>query len=119
MRTNEMEELCKNVENAVEQLRTGFRSKIDTPEMLDRFWCVQDHLARLVDSASDYQQDTFDILRRNHPRLIRNIIDVLSFTDRGQLRSLSAVNRATLAINGSLAALEYLREEGRAMAATT
>ena len=118
METVDIEGLCDNVAKAVERVRIGFRSKLDTSELLERFWCLQDHVTRLLESASDSRQQTFDILKRMHPRLIRDILDVLHFTEKTQFKNASAICAAGHNINRSLAKLEFLREQENVMVAS-
>ncbi|MGI9069771.1 MAG: hypothetical protein ACR2JB_00195 [Bryobacteraceae bacterium] len=117
MDTIEVDQLCNDVAKAVEQLRIGFRANLDTPEVLDRFWCLQDQLARLIESASDRREETLDVLKRTHPGLVRDILNVLSFTEKLHFDNTSAGRTASLAINRSLAKLQYIVEQGRNMAA--
>ncbi|MFL6354568.1 MAG: hypothetical protein ACJ74Z_22335 [Bryobacteraceae bacterium] len=113
----EIATLFKNIASTVEQVTLAFRSSVCTREMRNRFWCLQDQIARLVELASDRREETFEILRQKHPRLIRDILDVLSSRDKQRVSRASAVNRASAAINHSLTRLEYLREESSAVAA--
>ena len=118
MTTADIERLCDDVARAVEQVRKGFRSKLDTPEVLDRFWCLQDQVNRLVESASDCPSQTFDVIKETHPRLIRNILDVLNFAEKTQFSSAPAITTSVLRIDRSLAKLEFLREQDKAMVAS-
>lgn len=118
METADIERLCDDVANAVERVRIGFRSKLTASEWIDRFWCLQDQVARLVESASDFQQQTFDIIQRAHPRLIPNIVSVLHFTEQMRSQHASAISAAILRINRSLIKIEFLREQKSAMVAS-
>lgn len=103
--------LCSGVANAVEQVQIGFRSHTETSEVLDRLWCLQDQIARLVESASEFQEETFDLLKRRHPDLIRDIEDVLNFTEKLHLNTASAMSAACCAIRRSLKTLRHLEEQ--------
>ena len=113
----DIDELCADVSKAVGDIRMGFRSNIDTAEVLDRFWCLQDQISRLVESAVDRRQETLHLLKQRHPRLIQNVIDVLSFAEKLHITDRSAIAAATFAINRSLEKLEYLREQANVAAA--
>src|SRR3954447_7504453 len=117
MDTVDIERLCASVENAVEQVSIGVQSKIDSPKLLDRFWCLQDQVTRLVESASDSRQETFEVLKKMHPALIQNIRDALNFARKLHFDSASALSGAAAAINRSLTKLEQLREQDNVVAA--
>jgi hypothetical protein len=97
-------------------VRLWFRSSVDTSELLDRFCCLQDQVSRLVESASDAREETFDVLKRKHPDLIRDIIELVSFTEKVHLNNASAVSHACSAISRSLARLEYLGHHSNVVA---
>lgn len=112
----DIDRLCNNVADAVERVRTAFLSEIDISEMLDRYWCLQDQVYRLVESASDHREETFDILERKHSRLIQDIVDSLRSTEMHLKRS-SAVSSASLAISRSLSTLDQLGQQSSVLAA--
>jgi hypothetical protein len=111
MDTIDIDRLCKNVANAVEQVRIGFRSDIGTSGVLDGFWGLQDQLSRLVESASDRREETFDTLEREHSGLIQDIADLLSFTKKSQSKNAPAVSSASYAISRSLSTLDHLAQQ--------
>jgi len=111
--------LCDDVSHAVANLRSCLRSTCDNFEALTRFWALQDHLNRLVQSMSDDREETLQALAQNHPSLLREVIDVISFVP--QLRSLSCIAGVTAActeINESLLTLEYMKQSAPALAAS-
>jgi hypothetical protein len=112
-----IDRLCNDVADAVERIRIAFRSNIDIPELLDRVWCLQDQVSRLVESAFDQRQETFDVLREKHPGLIQDIMDLLGLTEKLHFADPSAIRAASRSINRSLGKLEQLREQANVTAA--
>jgi len=102
--------LCEDVSKAVRELRSYLRSPAENFEILTRFWALQDHLSRLVQSVADHREETLEVLSEEYPTLLRDVIDVISFIPR--LRTLSCIDGVSAAcadINESLLELEYLK----------
>ena len=118
MNTIDIDGLCNGVARAVEQASIGFRLDMGTAEVLDRFWCLQDQVSRLVESACDHGRETFDILERKHPGLIQDIVRLLDLAEKLHLKHAPAVRGASSAINCSLARLHSLGQQPSVMTAS-
>lgn len=117
MDTAEIDRLCEKVESSVHEVRRIFRSPLPVPDILDRFWGLQDHLSRLLEALTDHPTETMDALEA-HPRLLSDVVDVLEFSSRLQvLKNIPAVREAGDSINSSLLDIQYLRQ-ARALTAT-
>ena len=113
-----VKDLCHAASSAAARVRDVFRERSDTPEVLERFWCVQDSLDRLVEAASDYPDEVFEVLKREQPRLFQDIIDVLASTAKTRAAHNAGVSAACENINERLVKLEMLKL-ARATRATT
>ena len=110
METAELDSLCQNVAASVAEVRRVFRSAFPTPEILDRFWRLQDNLSRLLESITDYPMETTEALE-SHPGLLADVVDVLEFSSKLQsLRNVPAVREAKDSINSSLVEIQYLKQ---------
>ena len=117
MQIPDIERLCQNVSVSVSEVRAVFRSALPVPEILDRFWCLQDNLSRLLEAISDYPVETLEALG-SHPRLLSDVVDVLEFSSKlSNLRNIAAVRESADAINNSLLEIQYARQ-ARALAAS-
>jgi len=117
METAQIEVLCENVAASVHQVRRIFRSPLPVPDILDRFWGLQDHLSRLLEALTDHPSETMQALEA-HPRLLSDVVDVLEFSSKLQvLKNIPAVREAGENINSSLLDIQYLRQ-ARALAVT-
>ena len=101
--------LCHEASMATAKVRDVFRQRIARPDILDRFWSVQDHLARLVDAASDHPEKVFDVLNQEYSHLLRDIIDVLVFAASTRIAHNAAVTASCESINELLMRLERLK----------
>jgi hypothetical protein len=117
MQSSEIESLCQNVAASVSEVRAVFRSSLPVPEILDRFWCLQDNISRLLEAISDYPAETLQALE-GHPRLLTDVVDVLEFSAKlPSLRNIAAVRESAASINNSLLEIQYSRQS-RAVAAS-
>ena len=117
MQLSDIERLCHNVAVCVAEVRAVFRSTAPVPEILDRFWCLQDNLSRLLEAISDYPVETLEALE-SHPWLLSDVVDVLEFSSKLQsIRNIAAVRESADAINNSLLEIQYARH-ARALAAS-
>lgn len=117
METAEIDRLCENVASSVYEVRRIFRSPLPVPDILDRFWGLQDHLSRLLESLTDHPSETMQALDA-HPRVLSDVVDVLEFSSKLQvLKNIPAVREAGENINSSLLDIQYLRQ-ARALTAT-
>jgi hypothetical protein len=111
------ERLCQNVECCVADVRQVFRSSMPIPEVLDRFWRLQDNLSRLLEALSDDPVEATAAMD-GYPSLLQDVVDVLGFVANLQsFRNLPAVREAVESINNSLLEIQYLKQ-ARAMAAS-
>jgi hypothetical protein len=106
MDVSDIADLCKNVDQAAQQVRATFRARVETLEVLDRFWWLQDTLARLLEAMDD---DSYSIAPACF-ELIQRIVEVLETADNFHCSSIPAVKSACAAIKQSLIALEQSRE---------
>ena len=112
-----IERLCQNVASSVSDVRRIFRSSLPVPDILDRFWRLQDNLSRLLEAITDQTTETLGALEA-HPGLLSDVVDVLEFSSKLQmLRNIAAVREAGESINSSLLEIQYLRQS-RALTAT-
>jgi hypothetical protein len=117
MEIAKIERLSQNVASSVSEVRKTFRSSYPVPDILDRFWRLQDNLSRLLEAAIDHPSETSEVLEHD-PRLLTDVVDVLAFSAKLQnLRTIAAVREATESINNSLVEIQYLRQS-RALTAS-
>lgn len=111
------ERLCQNVESSVVEVRQVFRSSMPVPEVLDRFWRLQDNLSRLLEALSDDPAEATAAME-GYPGLLQEVVDVLGFLANLQsFRNLPAVRESAESINNSMLEIQYLKQ-ARAMAAS-
>ena len=110
MQTADATELCRSANDAVNQIRPILQGRTDTFQVLDRFWCLQDVLARLVQAVNDAP-----VVAQEYRGLIRRVIEVLSDAKDLHFTSIPAVAAASEAINLSLIELEHASEQMRAV----
>lgn len=112
-----IEGLCQNVASSVTAVRQVFRSAVPVPQILDRFWRLQDNLYRLLEAMTDHPAKTAEALDK-YPGLLKDVVDVLEFSSKLQtFRNIPAVREASESINNSLVEIQYLRQS-RAMVAS-
>ena len=117
MQISDIERLCENVAVSVSEVRAVFRSALPVPEILDRFWSLQDNLSRLLEAITDYPVETLEALE-SRPRLLGDVVDVLEFSSKlPTLRNIAAVRESADSINNSLLEIQYARQ-ARAMTAS-
>ena len=117
MDTCKVESICQNVADAVAEVRRIFRSSFSVPEILDRYWALQDNLSRLLEAITDYPTAAMEALD-GWPNLLKDVVDVLAFSSKLQsLKSIPAVREAGEAINNTLLEIQYLRQ-ARVLTAT-
>ena len=110
MDSSQIERLCQNVAFAVAAVRTVFRSSLPVPEVLNRYWALQDNLSRLLEAVTDQPSETLEVLEA-HPGLLTDVVDVLEFSSKLQmLKGLAAVREAGESINNSLLEIQYLKQ---------
>jgi hypothetical protein len=107
------ESLCQSISISIVNVHNAFRSRVQRSEILNSFWSLQDHLARLVDAASDRPAEVFGLLKENHPLLIQNIVGVLAAAAEGSLARNAAVSSCCETINELLMELETLEPTSR------
>jgi len=112
------ERVCRSVEEATAQVREVFRTRMETSEVLDRFWCVQDQLNRLLNTASENPREFFSIQQRAYPSLIWDVIDLISFAAKGNFTRTAAVNQSCESINRLLIEITRLKAESKRNAYT-
>jgi hypothetical protein len=79
-------------------------------EVLDRFWGLQDTIARLVGRASDFPREVFETLSQSHPQLLSEVAYTLEDAEQRRMTSLGAVRWSCAAIKNSLLELEILQK---------
>lgn len=101
---------CEAVAQAVRELRATFRSSISgkNAELADRFWMVQDQLHRLLTTVAD-DPATFPGMSQSYPRLISEVLDALSFTEKTTAGSLPAIRYSCSAIHDLLFQLQNVK----------
>lgn len=109
--------LCESISISIVNARSALRSGVQRSEVLNSFWSLQDHLARLVDAASDDPTEVFGLLKEDHPRLIQNIVGVLGAASEGSLAQNAAVTSCCGTVNELLMKLEMLKPLSRSTAA--
>lgn len=107
------ESLCESICISIVNVHNVLRSRVQRSEVLNSFWSLQDHLARLVDAASDRPAEVFGLLREDYPRLIQNIVGVLTAASEGSLAQNAAVISCCGTINELLMKLEMLKPLSR------
>jgi hypothetical protein len=108
--------ICRNTQQAADDIRLHFRERPQTTTTLARFWNLKDHLERLVEAADDYQSETFLILSTDYPGLILKVIDVLRAADQLNYSENVAIQDSCSAINRLLQAVERLKHSKAASA---
>ena len=117
MDTSQIESICQNVADAVSEVRRVFRSTFPVPEILDRYWALQDNLSRLLEAMADYPIAAGEALEE-FPNLLKDVVDVLAFSSKLQmLRNIPAVREAGETINNTLLEIQYLKQ-ARVLTAT-
>ena len=109
--------LSAAVREAISAVRSTFTSRSDVAEVLDRFWCLQDNLALLVEAVADRPQEAMEALREQDAIPVENVVDVLTFTSKLKIGKLPAVAESCAKINDSLWKLQTLLGDRRAVAA--
>ncbi|HEX4750350.1 MAG TPA: hypothetical protein VH302_12470 [Bryobacteraceae bacterium] len=89
-------------------MRRVFRSSLPVPEILDRYWALQDNLSRLLEAMADYPIAALDTLEA-FPNLLKDVVDVLTLSSTLQmLKNIPAVREAGDSINNTLLEIQYL-----------
>jgi hypothetical protein len=96
----------KPVENANRRLQTSIRTRANVEELLDRVWCLQDELRRLLQVV-----DESPWIATQLPGLSSAIINEIRSMDFLKISRLAAVQNACESINQSLILLEKKKEE--------
>jgi hypothetical protein len=113
----QIESICKNVAASVNEVRRVFRSAPPVPEILNRYWGLQDNLSRLLEAMTDHPIASLEALE-GFPNLLKDVVDVLAFSSKLQmLKNIPAVREAGDAINNSLLEIQYLKQ-ARTLTAT-
>jgi hypothetical protein len=108
MDTSQIESICQNVTASVAEVRRVFRSSLPVPEILDRYWALQDNLSRLLEAMADYPIAALDTLEA-FPNLLKDVVDVLTLSSTLQmLKNIPAVREAGDSINNTLLEIQYL-----------
>ncbi|HZS57326.1 MAG TPA: hypothetical protein VFA65_23200 [Bryobacteraceae bacterium] len=117
MEIAKIERLSQNVANSIAELRKVFHSSLPVPEILDRFWRLQDNLSQLVEAAADHPAETGEVLEQ-HPHLFTDVVDILDSSAKLQsIHTIAAVRGARESINSSLVEIQHLRQS-RTLAAS-
>ena len=110
MRSPRIEYLYESLSASVIQVTAVFRSSLPVPEILNRFWALQDNLSRLLEAIKDYPTETMRLLER-HPDLLRDIANVLERSSDVQiLSSLAPVRGSAESIHSSLSEIHEARQ---------
>ncbi|MBV8808239.1 MAG: hypothetical protein JO033_06150 [Acidobacteriaceae bacterium] len=103
------QQLCVSIAEAVTQAREVFQVRMDVTETLDRFWCVQDQLHRLVNLAAERPGDAFPVQEQAYPSLVPDIVELISFARKGHFTHIAALHQSCEAINQLLLQLAMLK----------
>lgn len=109
----DVSELCVMIELAIKEARDVRRRSFQICDMMESLWFLQDSIARLVEAAHDHRAETFEVIDRRYPTLIKDVFDLL--TTSRDFHKVSGVQASCTAINDSLLLLEYLKEESRSV----
>lgn len=110
MQISDIDDLCQQLAVCVSEVRGVFRSSLPVPEILNRFWSLQDNLSRLLEAISDYPAQTLEVLEW-YPHLLKDVVDVLEFSSRlTSLAQIAGVRQSAEAINNSLLEIQYARQ---------
>ena len=102
MRPTRIETVHESLSASVVEARAVFRTSLPVPEILNRFWALQDNLYRLLEAIKDYPAETTHVLQR-HPRLLDDVADVLERSGKTEtLQNLAAVRESAESIHSSL-----------------
>ena len=104
-----VEYICSSVARATARVRQVFRTRTDAPEILNRFWCVQDLLTRLLEMAFENPGDFFSVQQKAYPSLISDVVDVMSLAAKKQFAQMPAVSQACESTNELLIRLVSLK----------
>jgi hypothetical protein len=113
MNAEKAEALAREALGAKLKLHSLFASSPSIEDLLDTFWCLQDVLSRLLDMASDAPRETLRVVQQTCPRMVPDIIALLSFTSKTSFRRNVAIRNSCEAINNSLVNLMELKESSR------
>jgi hypothetical protein len=102
MRSTQIDAVCESLSASVAEARAVFRNSLPVPEILNRFWGLQDNLSRLLEAIKDHPTETMQSLER-YPRVLDDVSDMLERSANVQtLRNLAAVRESAESINSSL-----------------
>ena len=114
MDTTETGRLRKTVEYAAAQVRTSIGEHADTPEILDRFWFLQDALSQLLEAVDNANGDVSQCRG-----LIHRVVEVLASPQVRKISHIPAVKLACETINSCLISLEQTTQPPRTTLATS
>lgn len=112
-----VESLCRTLSRSISSVRNALHSR-PIPEVLDRFWNIQDHLNRLVDLASVCSEVVFWSMEEDFPTLLDDVRDLLASASRGAVAHNTAAHACCRTINQLLTKLESYRLPSEAKALT-
>jgi hypothetical protein len=105
-----IEVVCESLSASVAEAKAVFRTSLPVPEVLNRFWTLQDNLYRLLEAIKDYPAETIRMMDR-YPRLLNDIADVLTDSANIQsLRNLAAVRESADSMHSSLFEIHQARQ---------
>lgn len=104
------EQICHSVAEASGRAREVLLIRVDTEEVLDRFWCVQDQLARFLDAASTAPEEFFNVQQLSQPGLISDVSDLVdSAVRKERVNRIAAVNQCCGSIGALLVKIARLK----------
>jgi hypothetical protein len=103
-------EICAEVVLAIQAVRLSFQSHTEITETLDAFWRLQDQLHRLVAEISDSPCEILLTLRSECPRLVQEIVELLTFTAKTRFAHIRSIQLSCATINDSLMELEQIKQ---------
>jgi hypothetical protein len=116
MSSTDIEDLLANVSAAAEKVQSSLISLDEAPEILVRFWWLQDLLERLVEAVADHHDNAVPLLHKHFDRLKTQIEAITSTAPEYKAGKIPAVVRSCQIIYGSLTHIERLGQASFATA---
>lgn len=101
--------ICRSAAEATARLRDVFRVEMEMLAVLDHFWCLQDQLSRLLNSASDNPREFFTVQEEAYSFLFTDVVDVLRLVANSRFIQIAAVKQSCESINSLLTDVTNLR----------
>jgi|tagenome__1003787_1003787.scaffolds.fasta_scaffold18162178_1 hypothetical protein len=109
MSTRSPKDTCREVSGKIQSVRQSFRSQTDISEVLNELWGLQDELHLLVEHSTDSRSESLAALEAECPRLISDVVDLLSFIGKTGFGKVAAIRLSCAAINNLLVELAQIK----------